>query len=130
MWSRREIENYFCAEDVLLAYARHDLPDDLFGRAESQRREQAMREAIKEVTDALRTLNKPDPWSTDIKASDEFLDPLFRKFFEKLKLPLQLRKSEYQILASLMPKDKLDHEVEEKLDAIVKIAKQAKPGSE
>jgi ABC-type taurine transport system ATPase subunit len=130
MWSRREIENYFCAEDVLLAYARHDLPDDLFGRAESQRREQAMREAIKEVTDALRTLNKPDPWSTDIKASDEFLDPLFRKFFEKLKLPLQLRKSEYHTLASLMPKDKLDHEVEEKLDAIVKIAKQAKPRSE
>jgi Fe-S cluster assembly ATPase SufC len=130
MWSRREIENYFCAEDVLLAYARHDLPDDLFGRAESQRREQAMREAIKEVTDALRTLNKPDPWSTDIKASDEFLDPLFRKFFEKLKLPLQLRKSEYHILASLMPEDKLDHEIKEKLDDIVKVANQAKPRPE
>jgi Fe-S cluster assembly ATPase SufC len=130
MWSRREIENYFCMEDVLLAHARHDLPDDLFGRAESQQREQAMRDAITEVTEALRTLDKPDPWSPDIKASDEFLDPLFKKFYEKLKLPLQLRKSEYHILASLMPKDKLDPEIKEKLDAIVKVAKQAKPRSE
>jgi hypothetical protein len=89
-----------------------------------------MRDAITEVTEALRTLDKPDPWSPDIKASDEFLDPLFKKFYEKLKLPLQLRKSEYHILASLMPKDKLDPEIKEKLDAIVKVAKQAKPRSE
>jgi len=130
MWSRREIENYFCTEDVLLAHARHDLPDDLFGRAESQQREQAMREAITEVTEALRTLDKPGPWSPDIKASDEFLDPLFKKFYEKLKLPLQLRKSEYHILASLMPEDKLDHEIKEKLDDIVKVANQAKPRPE
>jgi len=131
MWSRREIENYFCMEDVLLAYARHNLlPDDLFGQAESQQREQAMREAIAEVTMALKTLNKPNPWSFDIKASDEFLDPLFKKFFEKLKLPLQLRKSEYHVLASLMPGDKLDHEIAEKLDAIVAVAQRARPRTE
>jgi hypothetical protein len=100
MWRRREIENYFCTEDVLLAYARHDQTDDLFGMAEAGRREQAMREAIAEVSSALRTLGKGDPWSADIKSSDEFLDPLFKKFFEKLALPLQLRKSEYHILAS------------------------------
>lgn len=130
MWRRREIENYFCMEDVLLAYARHDLPDDLFGQAESQQREQAMREAIAEVTGALKTLNKPDPWSVDVKASDEFLDPLFKKFFEKLKLPLQLRKAEYHVLASLAPRDKLDREIAEKLDAIVGVAQRAKPTTE
>jgi len=89
-----------------------------------------MRETITEATEALRTLSKPGPWSLDIKASDEFLDPLFKKFFEKLKLPLQLRKSEYHVLASLMPKGRLDHEIEEKLDAIAKVAKQAKPRSD
>jgi predicted ATPase len=131
MWRRREIENYFCTEEVLLAYARHDLPaDDLFGVAEGRYREQAMQEAITEVTEALRTLDKAGPWSSDIKATDEFLDPLFKKFFEKLKLPLQLRKSEYHVLASLMPKDWLDHEIEEKLEAIVRVAKQAKPRSD
>lgn len=127
MWSRREIENYFCMEDVLLAYARHDLPDDLFDQAESQQREQVMREAIADVTIALKTLNKPDPWSPDIKASDEFLEPLFKKFFETLRLPLQMRKSEYHVLASLMSRDNIDHEVEEKLAAIVAVAQRAKP---
>ena len=38
MWRRREIENYFCREDVLLAYARHDQSDDLFGRSEAETR--------------------------------------------------------------------------------------------
>ena len=118
-------------EDVLLAYARHDLPDDdLFGRAESQIRERAMREAIAEVTGALQTLNKPDPWSPDIKATDDFLDPLFRKFFEKLALSLQLRKSEYHVLASLVPREALDGEITEKLDAIVAVAAKAKPRME
>lgn len=127
MWSRREIENYFCTEEVLLAYARHNQPDDLFGLAERNEREQAMREAVAEVTQALKTLGKPDPWSADIKASDEFLDPLFKKFFEKRGLPLQLRKSEHHVLASLLPKEKLGLEVTEKLDAIVTVAKRAKP---
>jgi ABC-type taurine transport system ATPase subunit len=127
MWSRREIENYFCTEEVLLAYATHNQPDDLFGLAERKEREQAMREAVAEVTQALKTLGKPDPWSADIKATDEFLDPLFKTFFEKRGLPLQLRKSEYHVLASLLPKEKLDLEVTEKLDAIVSVAKRAKP---
>ncbi len=127
MWRRREIENYFCSDEVLLAYAGDELPDDLFGHAEKQQRIQAMREAIDEVAAALKTLNRPDPWSSDIKATDEFLDPLFKKFFEKRSLPLQLRKSEYHVLAGLVSKAKLDVEITEKLDAIVATAKKAKP---
>jgi len=127
MWNCREIENYFCTEEVLLAYARYNQPDDLFGVFEMKQREEAMRGAIEEVTNALQTLNKPDPWSSDIKVTDDFLDPLFKKFFQKLKLPLKLRKSEYHILASLVPKEKLDLEIIEKLDAIVGVAKKAKP---
>ena len=48
-WRRREIENYLCQESVLLRYARYELADDLFGAAEAERREAAMREAIHEV---------------------------------------------------------------------------------
>jgi len=130
MWRRREIENYFCTEDVLVAYARHDLPNDLFGQAESQAREQAMREAIGEVAQALKTLNKPNPWSAEIKATDEFLDPLFKKFFAKLKLPLQLRKADYHVLASLTTNAELDPEIAEKLDAVDAVARRAKPRSD
>jgi ABC-type lipoprotein export system ATPase subunit len=127
MWRRHEIENYFCSESVLLAYARHDLPDDLFGRAEQDKRMNAMREAIAEVAGALNTLGKPDPWSPDIKATDEFLDPLFKSFFKKLNLPLDLRKSDYYVLAGLVPKEQIDAEIVEKLDAIVTVAEQARP---
>ncbi|MCX7049231.1 MAG: ATP-binding protein [Candidatus Sumerlaeota bacterium] len=127
MWQRREIENYLCTEETLLAYARHDVPNDLFGVAELAKREQAMREAIQEISSALRTLGKPEPWSPDIKVSDDFLEPLFSAFFKKLGLPLLLRKSEYYQLAPLMPKDQIAAEVREKLDMIVGVAKKAKP---
>jgi predicted ATPase len=127
MWTRREIENYFCTPQVLIAYAAHDLPDDLFGQAERGTREAAMREAIDEVTEALRTLDRPDPWSADIKATDDFLDPLFKKFFQKLGLPLRLRKAEYHVLASLVPTGSIDPEIANKLDAIVATAMLAHP---
>jgi len=126
MWRRREIENYFCREDVLLAYARHDQSDDLFGRSEAARREQRMREAIEEVTKLLE-IDDLAPWSPDVKATDEVFDRVFKLFFKKLGLPLQLRKSEYHLLASMMPREELDGEITEKLDAIVTMAKKAKP---
>jgi hypothetical protein len=127
MWRKREIENYLCFESVLLDYARHDQPDDLFGRAEAGRREQIMRECIREVTAALETLGRPDPWSADVKASDDFLSPLFERFFQKLALPNLLRKTDYYVLASLVPAEKIDSEVIAKLDGIVEVAGKAKP---
>ncbi len=126
MWRWREIENYFCTEAVLLAYAVHEQPDDLFGRAKAVRRENTMRESIAEVTKLLE-IDELLPWSADVKASEEVLDRVFRLFFKKLKLPLELRKSEYHILASLIPREQLDTEVTEKLDAIVAVAKKARP---
>ena len=126
-WKKKELENYLCMEEVLLAYAKHDLPDDLFGNAEAGKRVNAMKESIAEVVSALKTLKKLNPWSADIKATDEFLDPLFDKYFEKLGLPNLIKKSDYHILARLVPKDKIDSEIIEKLDAIVAVAKKAKP---
>ena len=127
MWRKREIENYLCQESVLLAYARHDQPDDLFSRAESEHREQIMRQCIQEIGSALRTLRRIEPWSADIKATDDFLDPLFQLYFDKLNLPNLLRKTDYQVLARLMPKAAIDPEVVTKLDGIVAVAQKARP---
>ena len=125
MWQKREIENYLCQESVLLAYARHDQTDDLFGHAEAARREQIMRDCIQQVAEALQTLGRPDPWSADVKASDDFLNPLFDRFFKKLGLPNLLRKTDYHVLARLVPKDKIDPEVVTKLDGIMAVARKA-----
>lgn len=128
MWQKREIENYLCQESVLIDYARHDQPDDLFGRAEADRREEVMRQCIQEVTVALQTLSRPAPWSNDVKASDDFLNPLFERFFQKLGLPNLLRKTDYHILARLVPINKIDPEVIAMLDKIVGVARKATSG--
>lgn len=125
MWRRNEIENYLCTEEVLLAYARQGREDDLFGMAEADMRTEVMEESIGHVQSALETFGKPDAWSADIKATDDFLDPLFKKYFKELNLPLLLRKTEYHRLAHLMSADKMDPEITEKLDAIADVAERA-----
>lgn len=126
-WKRRELENYLCMEEALFAYAGNDIPDDLFGIAEKEKRIKAMREAINELASALKTLKNIAPWSPDIKATDDFLDPLFERYFEKLNLPNILRKTDYHVLARFIPKDKIDADIKEKLDSIVEVAGKAKP---
>ena len=86
-----------------------------------------MQEAIAEIESALATLGEPSPWGPDIKASESFLDRVFRRFFEKLKLPNLMQKSGYHLLASFVTADAIDVEVREKLDAIARIAETARP---
>jgi hypothetical protein len=127
MWQKREIENYICAEEVLLAFAKQGTGDDLFGQAEAEKRVQAMCDAIADVTTALRTLRGAEPWSDDVKSSDDFLGPLFNTYFKKLALPNIFRKSDYHELVRFIPRESVDAEIIEKLDAIVEIARKANP---
>ncbi len=124
MWNKNEIENYLCDEKILLSYARYGVDrDDLFGRAEADRRIQVMKESINEISVAVQTLYSYNPWSDEIKASDQFLDPLFKLYFKKLQLPNIMNKSNYYELAKFAdPKDIAD-EIKQKLDLIVEIAK-------
>ncbi|WP_301103384.1 ATP-binding protein [Propionivibrio sp.] len=126
MWAKREIENYFCAQEVLYAWAVHDVADDLFGVTDRTIRQQAMEKAIAEVTHLLE-IDEKSPWSSDVKATDEVFDRVFRLFFKEIGLPLSFRKRDYHLLAGFLSKHQIDQEVVEKLDAIVAVAKRAKP---
>jgi hypothetical protein len=75
---------------------------------------------------ALKTLGKPEPWSSDIKVTDDFLDPLFKVFSEKLSCPLVLRKNEYYKLAQFVPKERVHPEITDKLNAIGEVVSKAK----
>jgi energy-coupling factor transporter ATP-binding protein EcfA2 len=126
MWQRRELENYLCQRETLLEFA------DAQGRA--QRGESfgaswrdAMEEVIAAIESALAALGRPSPWGPDIKASDEFLTPLFRRFYEKLQLPDLMDKTDYHTLAQFVPTTAIDAEVQEKLNLIVQTAAEAKP---
>lgn len=123
MWSRREIENYFCSETVLIAWARNEGRElDLFGIAEADERETVMRETIAEVT-RLLDIDGQQPWSADVKATDDVLDRVFRVFFKRLDLPVTLRKTDYHTLAALVPASEIASEVVEMLDIVVQVAK-------
>lgn len=130
IWKHREIENYLCYEDVLMAYAeataQQETAGPLFKSAESNRRLKAMSESIREVQQALETLGKGSPWDPNTKVSDDFLTPLFEKYFKKMELPNVMAKKNFHVLAHLVPRDKLDPEIKEKLDAIAQVAKSAK----
>ena len=130
-WERREIENYLCSPEVLETYAaatsQLESAGPLFKPAESSRRIQAMKESIREVETALETLGKPSPWDGNAKVSDDFLVPLFEKYFSKLGLPNVMAKKNFHELARLVPKDTIEPEVKHKLNAIVEVAKKARP---
>jgi predicted ATPase len=131
MWTKREIENYLCYPEVLEAYASasglDSLPGPLFEAAHAESRRKVMRQTIAEMTNAMETLGRGSPWDKDTKVSDDFLIPLFRKFFKKLGHYNVMDKKNFHELARFVPRDKIDPEVKKKLDAIVTVAKTAKP---
>lgn len=125
MWQRRELENYICQRETLLAFAEargRQQQGELF--AQSWR--DAMDNAIQHVEQALRTLGK-NPWSHDIKASDEFLAPLFKNFYESLGLPNLMVKTDYHELVTSVSINQIDDEICKALDAIADVAEKAKP---
>jgi hypothetical protein len=124
-WNQREIENYFCTEDVLTRYAREGIGSDLFADAQARENEEVMRDEINKLADALRTLGRSSPWSEDLKVTDEFLDPLFENYFSRLGLPNLMLKGDYHQLVEFVEPNELDAEIVEKLDAIVDTAEQA-----
>jgi hypothetical protein len=128
MWSRREIENYLVTPDSLRAFVQLGLrSDDLVDEAERKTRLDVLETCIKELTHALKLTNKPDPWGADIKVTDDFLDPLFRLFYERLGTPQRTFKRDYHGLADAIPIQQIDPEVHQVLDAIYDVASSAKP---
>ncbi len=117
MWQRREIENYLCEEDVLLRFAGSISP----------MAQEIMRQEIAKIVEALETLGKPLPWSAEFKVTDDFLDRLFEVFYERLGSANLMRKGNYHQLAQYLAPDRIDPEVTEKLNLIVKVQQDAKP---
>jgi len=126
MWERREIENYLCDREVLLRWAECKAKDEA-GELFCPLWRNAMENAIKDVESAMKTLGKGSPWSEATKVSDEFLRPVFEKFFEAIKLPNLMSKSNYHELAKHFRKSEVADEVRQVLDEICEVAKKAKP---
>lgn len=127
MWSHREIENYFCRKDVLLGWARAAAAEQAGGPLFAEPWAQLMEECVTAVEAAMRTLGKPSPWSPETKVTDDFLDPLFKMFFERRGLPNLMLKTNYHVLARYVPVEEIDREVVQMLDSIAETAQKAHP---
>ena len=126
-WNRKEIENYLCQRVTLLSWARESGEVIGAGPLFSAHWERAMADAIDEIEGAMQKLRKGSPWEADTKVSDDFLDPLFKTFFEKISLPNLMQKSDYHQLARHVPQNLVDEEVASMLDIIVNVAESANP---
>ncbi|PZS05424.1 MAG: AAA family ATPase [Candidatus Chloroheliales bacterium] len=128
-WERREIENYLCQRETLMAWAENQGRKNEGENAPLlvQRWINTMEDAIAEVESAMQTLGKGSPWSIDTKVSDDFLTPLFATFYRKLNLPNLMSKTNFHVLASFVPKGLIDLEVVEAIDNIVVVVGKAKP---
>ena len=118
------------SESISSGSAREAEPDSLFTSVECDRRLGAMREAIAEIQSALETLGKDSPWSPDIKASDDFLEPLFRSYYQKLNLPNLMPKRNFHQLVQHLPETEFDPEIAAKLDAIAAVGTAARGDGE
>lgn len=130
VWKKREIENYLCTRTTLMAYTQESTQEDqampLFAVGEADKRMQIMDQTIKEIEMAMRTLGQGDPWGKDVKASDDFLKPLFERYFKKLGLPNLMAKKNFHELARHVPDEEIVPEIKKKLDAIAEVARGAK----
>ncbi|MCS1417310.1 MAG: hypothetical protein M2R46_05064 [Verrucomicrobia subdivision 3 bacterium] len=97
----------------------------LFSPVEIEHRRAAMSAAIAKTTEALETLGKGDPWGDDVKASDDFLTPLFKNYFQELELPNLMAKRRFHELAQYVPDEDINSEIKEKLNAIAEVADSA-----
>ena len=129
MWRKYEIENYLSNYDAIISYATEGLDKgDIFDNLQISKRESQIKQEIERLEVAAKTLNKPKPFSDDIKASDDFLTPLFDNFSVSLGKPksMSLQKKDFYKLVEYIPKKEIDEEVNEKLDVIVKVAETGK----
>jgi hypothetical protein len=129
MWQRREIENYLCQPETLIAYAessaRHAALGPLFEQVDVDRHASAMREAIEDLVPPVALRDPADRWWLDTKASDDFLDRLFAAYYASLELPNLMLKSDYHQLAKFVPPALIAPEVSDVLDAIHAVARAA-----
>lgn len=117
-WKKREIENYFYSQEVLLRWTNKE--KDLF----SESKQKAMENALEDVlTGAAKKDPKDEYWDT-CKASEE-IEKVLKKYFKYMNLYGDTSKSRFLELIDYLPE--VDNEVIEKLDFIYSLISDKRP---
>jgi ABC-type taurine transport system ATPase subunit len=133
MWNRSEIENYLFSTETIIAFTKslaiEKVAGPLLEWGEQEKLKNIMQECLDDLVPRAALRDSSDPWWIDTKASD-FLDRLFKTFYKKLGIPNLMNKSDYHVLARHVPKEQIDPEVSQVLDAIYEIAGKSHPAKE
>jgi ABC-type taurine transport system ATPase subunit len=130
MWKRREIENYLCQPATLRRFATSIAADYETAPLFAPQRvtlEATMDDSIRELVPPLALSDPSFQYWTNVKASDEFLDVLFERFFNKLGLDNLMRKTNYHRLADFVDVADIAPEIYSVLDKINEQANRAQP---
>lgn len=119
-WQKRELENYFAKPEFLIRYARF-LAGVRHRDKKASELEKAMDEVIKDITAPAYLRNLNDPWWSDEKITDNWLDKIIPQFYEKVGLPQAIWKRDYHEIILQMQPSEIAPEVKEKLDALLPI---------
>jgi hypothetical protein len=130
MWNRSEIENYLFSTETIIAFtkslAKEKVAGPLLEWGEQEKLKNIMQECLEDFVPRAALRDSLDPWWIDTKASD-FLDRLFKTFYKKIGIPNLMNKSDYHVLARHVPKEQIDPEVSQVLDAIYEVAEKSHP---
>ena len=88
-----------------------------------------MRQAVRDRVPPAALRDPEDRWWREVKASDEFLAPVFQSFFRALGRPPDVGKANYHRLVPHIPEATLAPAVVEVLDAIAAVAARARPAA-
>jgi hypothetical protein len=124
-WPKREIENYIAQPSTLLAWAQAEGEERTGGPLFAVEWRTAMESAIDEVERALSTLGRLD--RDEMKASDDYLTPIFESFYAKFDLPNLMNKSDFHRLARHLDPADIHADVVHVLSAIQTTASSARP---
>lgn len=120
-WKKKEIENYFSSDQLLMRWAKKSA-NDRIGSLFVDSWVKDMEEALSTVREAMKTMHDLEsPWDSEMKAS-ETLGIVFRDFFKRVGHPNDFGKGKYWNLIELMEPSEIDAEVKEVLDAIYSVA--------
>ncbi len=127
VWIQYEAENYLNQPNALLAWARAEAKAE---NADPDWWENEMGASITELAKAFDVAQQLSPWSPQRKASDTFLTPLFRNFYQRVDHYNDMPKRNFYKLIPFLKRADIDKEVIDVLDKIAEVAGQAKPFTE
>jgi energy-coupling factor transporter ATP-binding protein EcfA2 len=126
-WEKNEIENYFFSQNLLLAWARGKIIQDLFGPSQAQKRVEAMGKALDDILPGAARRNEKDNYWSEMKASAE-MEKILKAYYRYLEHPGDTSKSKFVEMIDYLPDFEIDGEILQKLDFIFHLIPDMKNG--